>query len=563
MIDKKYFRFLILTISAVLFCISLHFSASADTYYNNDGYLVAEGSSYNIAWDYTLSYPNDIPVVDSSVVIPSGYVLFGTAVYTYSSNTVRKIWIYYPADSTAPRLYNTSTSGYNYQLNCVGLGYQFFTISNNVNSSGVYSFGSTSDTTTLQSGSYKFTFFYPIQDENGNIIRPENQVNFVLNTAFVGDTFKFNCVINSGDAESVQYYMFPSSAPISGGSTSSIVPLTPQNELTVQEKENFLLRGFKTITYGLDDLIIDLNSPKASLSVTSSSRASNIFNPDSYNLSYEFLGSGRLFPSGDSSITPSGSISIKDILGNHTGVYSYQNLKLVAVCTYENRSFIATFDFNPSALNGGSPVAPSTLEPSVSYPTFSNAQSDFKELADYLKNLYETQNINDKRNMNNLLAMLNNFPWSAKLAPAFKAGFESSLPELSDELDTIFGGLFEDYTKPSEGDIQDLVDDITEERENISEKFIWVDDVKIEIYYISDSILNAGNTPPDFYVMIPANTFWRIDTPFVLTLLDCSRIPLNVVTQIKNLITVFLTLSLVLYIWRTLPSTIGNIPKGD
>ena len=237
MIDKKYIRFLVLTISAVLFCISLHISASADTYYNNDGYLVAEGSSYNIAWDYTLSHPIDIPVVDSSVVIPSGYVLFGTAVYTYSSNTVRKIWIYYPADSTAPRFYNTSSTGYNYQVSSVGLGYQFFTISNNVNSSGVYTFGSTSNTSTLQSGSYKYTFFYPVLDENGNIIRPESMVNFTLNTAFISDRLLFNCSINSGDSTSVQYYMFPASAPISGGSTSNIVPLTPQIELTVQDKE--------------------------------------------------------------------------------------------------------------------------------------------------------------------------------------------------------------------------------------------------------------------------------------------------------------------------------------
>ena len=172
MVDKKYFRFLILTISAVFLCISLHISASADTYYNNDGYLVAEGSNYNLAWDYTISHPNDVPVVDSSVVIPTGYVLFGTAIYTYSANTVRKLWIYYPSDSSDPVLRNTSVNGYNYSISLVGTGFQFFSISNTVNSSGVYTYGTSRYSDSIQSSNYKYTFYYPVEDENGNIIRP-------------------------------------------------------------------------------------------------------------------------------------------------------------------------------------------------------------------------------------------------------------------------------------------------------------------------------------------------------------------------------------------------------
>ena len=328
MYDKKYFRFLILTVSAVLLCISLHLSASASSsYYDNDGYLTFEVNGYNDTFAYY--NPSSVPVVpDNFTGIPSGYQLVA---YSVNSSSNRCSW-YYADPSKIPfqcYLNNSGSLSFGNANSSLGISQlNGFEIENNISSAGVLSYRGSGSFGSYSIGlNVRMTVFVPVINANGDIVRPEGQVNFVLNTAVINYRLVFNSSINSGDASSVSYYMFPASAPISGGSTSSIVSPTPQNQLTTQQQENFLLRGFKFVTYGIDDLIIDLSSSETSLSVSSSVRSSNVFNPDSYNLSYEYLGSGRLFPSGDSSITPSGSISIKDILGNHSGVYSYQQLK--------------------------------------------------------------------------------------------------------------------------------------------------------------------------------------------------------------------------------------------
>ena len=558
--DKKYFRFLILTVSAVLFCISLYLSAHADSYFDDDGYFVIQSDDFPDSSTFPYYNPFSFPVVSNNVSVPSGFHLAFYLVDTGFggfSYPVHVQWFYMP-DGDNLTAYRSGSVTY---CECNG---NLFYIENTCNSSGELSYYRNQTVGGLTTGrTTKITFFVPVTDNNGNIVRPESQVNFVLNTAFVGDNLQFNSVINSGDASSVKYYLFPASAPISGGSTSTVVSPTPSNQLTEEEKENFLLKGFKIITYGIDDLIIDLTSPDSSLYTTSSSRSSSLFNPDSYSVSFEYLGVSRLYPFDDSRISTSGSISIKDILSRHSGVYAYQQLKLVAVVDFNNRSFIASFDFNPSSINGGQPVAPNSLLPSADYPTFSDSNSPYKDLADYLKELAEIQNLNDKRNNNNLLSMLNAFPLGAKIAPGIEMGMKGALPELSAELDDLFDGLFDDFTVPKDEDVQRLLHEIEESREEIDVKFEWIDDVKTEVYYISSSILDAGDSPPYFSVVIPAHTLWRIERPFVLTVLDCSRIPSSTVSLVKNSITVFLSLSVVLYIWRTLPSTIGNVPKGD
>ena len=73
MIDKKYIRFLILTICAVLFCISLHFSASASIS-PPAGSLSFVGSTYDSAQDYCNSFDS----VGGSV--PSDYSLVAVVV---------------------------------------------------------------------------------------------------------------------------------------------------------------------------------------------------------------------------------------------------------------------------------------------------------------------------------------------------------------------------------------------------------------------------------------------------------------------------------------------------
>lgn len=563
MLDKKYFRFLILTISAVLLCISLHISASAYSYYDDDGYLTFENDDYDTTFAYYR--PSSVPVAPDTVSIPSGYQL---CAYSVNSSYSRCYW-YYCDPAKIPFICYSSNSGNIYfgsSNSSLGVSaLNGFRIEDKINSSGELSY--------LNSGtfgSYSFgantrlTLFVPVMDLSGNITRPENQVIFNLNTAFIGDNLTFNCTVNSGDASTVSYYFFPASAPISGGSTSSVVSPTPVNQITEQQKLSFFDKGFQIVgqliqRYG--EVIESIGVPKVSLNTSISVRSSSLFNPDSYNVSYEYLGVGRLYSVNSTNVTPSGSISIKDILSRNSGVYAYQQLKLVAVCNLENRSFLATFDFNPSAINDGAPVAPNSLIPSASYPTFGNTQSDFKELADYLKDLYETQNMNDKRNNNNLLAMLTAIPWAQFVG----TGFSTQLPNLSFYLDSLFDSLFDKYTVPSDEDLNILLNEINSERAEIRGKLSFVTDVKEEYLFIITTITADNNdTPPDFHFNLPS--MWSGGQTIRVKLLSYEIATPEIMVIIKQIITVFLSLALLLHIWRTLPSTIGNMPassKGD
>lgn len=559
MLDKKYFRFLILTISAVLLCISLHISASAYSYYDDDGYLTFENNDYDT--NYLYYRPLSAPVVSSSVEVPSGYQLVA---YSVNSSAKRSSWYYYPSTYNPMYCYQSS-SGTIYIGQSSVSGITGFRITNDISNDGTLSYLNSGTFGSISIGlNTRLTAFIPCIDNIGNITRPENQVIFNLNTAFIGDNLTFNCTVNSGDASSVSYYFFPASAPISGGSTSSVVSPTPVNQITEQQKLSFFDKGFQIVgqliqRYG--EVIESIGVPKVSLNTSISVRSSSLFNPDSYNVSYEYLGVGRLFSVNSTNVTPSGSISIKDILSRNSGVYAYQQLKLVAVCTLENRSFVAAFDFNPSAINDGAPVAPNSLIPSASYPTFGNTQSDFKELADYLKDLYETQNMNDKRNNNNLLAMLTSIPWAQFVG----TGFSTQLPNLSFYLDSLFDSLFDKYTAPSDEDINILLNEINSERAEIRGKLSFVTDVKEEYLFIITTITADNNdTPPDFHFNLPS--MWSGGQTIRVKLLSYEIATPEIMVIIKQIITVFLSLALLLHIWRTLPSTIGNMPassKGD
>ena len=556
--DKKYFRFLILTISAVLICISLHISVSASQY-DNDGNLVFTGVSFGTYTNYA-DYTANI-VVDSNHSIPDNYRLVAYYYVCGWSSRSTCTWIYAPDTVTEMTAYLDS-KGRPHWSNSPRTT-PFYLLTNNFFSDDTQAFIST------QSGSYssqtlgvnsQLTVFISCFDDNGNIVRPENQVNFVLNSAIIKDRLLFNCSINSGDASHVDYYMFPASAPIVGGSSSSVVSPTPINQISEQQKISFFDRGFQIVgqliqRYG--EVIESIGVPKVSLSVSTSSRSSNFFNPDSYNLSYEYLGKGILFPSGDSSITPSGNISVKDILSNPSGVYAYQSLKLVAVCTYDNRSFIATYDFNPSAINNGAPVAPSSITPSDSYPTFDNPNSDFKELADYLKDLYETQNINNQTDLNNLLAGLGAMPWANFMAN----GFINAMPNLSFTLDHLFDSLFDKFTAPTQDQIDEMYAEVQAERTELRDKLSFVDDVKTEYYFIISTITADNNSvPPDFEFSLPS--LWSGGQTIRCKLISYEIATPEIMSNIKQVLTVFLSLALLLHVWRTLPSTVGNMPKG-
>ena len=200
MYDKKYFRFLILTVSAVLLCFSLHISVSSDTFYDDDGYLTFENPSYNSSFAYY--NPSSSPVVPENFSgIPSGYVL---CAYSVNSNSSRSSWYYCDPAKIPFQCYLNSSGQISFGNSNSSLGLSQlngFEIVNNISSSGVLSYRSSGSFGFYSFGlNTRLTVFYPVYNSSGDIVRPEGQVNFVLNTAVINYRLVFNSSINSGDA---------------------------------------------------------------------------------------------------------------------------------------------------------------------------------------------------------------------------------------------------------------------------------------------------------------------------------------------------------------------------
>lgn len=542
-----------------VFSLSAFASSTNEPYYNDYGYLTYQTNDFISSNNYSeiLGF-NPSLLHSDSTSIPAGFIQ--VAYLIYSGPVYNQISAIYgnPDWDYSLSLYSNSLSFFP-----AVSGNKLYMVTNRVNSSGDLSFLSNSSQHSFGGSYSRISCLVPVS-LNGSVILPEAQVNFTMNTAIIGFNLSVNSQINSGDAFSVDYYIFPSTTPISSGSTSTIVPFTPASELTDTQQENFLLRGFKILTYGFDDLITDIASPKVSLSVSSSVRSSSLFDPSSYGVSFEKIGSGRLYPSsGGGGITPTASLSLKDMISSHTGVYASSTLKLVGVVNTTSTSFVSTFDFAPASIVGSSPVAPSTISGAAPYPDFSNSESEFSELANYLKNLFSINNDNQKRNDSNFIAMLGAMPWADYIG----TGFGSQLPQLSMYLDSLFQDLFSnlvnDFSSPSQEDIDTLYAQIQAEKNDLKSKLAFVTDVKTEVYFIISTITADNNSvPPNFEVTLPSVLFGG-GSSVKVNILSYELATPYIVGIIKDIITVFLSLSLVVYIWKTLPSTIGNMPRGD
>lgn len=555
-----------------LFCLFMAFSimlilslsafassrAASGFYY--DGYYTLEDSRFV---DTSYYQPFSSPIVNDSVSIPDGYTLVayyldegsGSPSFPYEAHYV------YGLASNAPFKLSAGSSSI-YFSNRNGVSDSFFQIRNYIADDGTRTYFTSGNLGSMaNSRIIRFTCFYDTIDSNGNINRPENQVNFTMNTAIIGYNLSVISQINSGDATSVTYYIFPASTAISGGSSSSVVSSTPVSELTEAQQQSFISRGFYAVGRLIDkmnDLITDISSPKVSLSTSSSTRSSGLFNPDSYGVSYEVLGSGRLFPSsGGGGISPTATLSLKDMISSHTGVYASSTLKLVAVVNTANTSFVATFDFAPASIVGGSPVPPTTLQGQVPYPDFDKPNSDFKDLADYLKQLLQAQTDNSARTNSNLIANLMSMPWADYVG----TGFGSQLPNLSMYLDSLFDSLFDKYSAPSEEQINLLVNEVNEERAYLREKLAFVADVKSEVFFIQSTFISAGDSPRPFKVTLPDFMMGYTTSEHQEALVRYDLIDNNTRQVMHDVIIVFCTLAVVMHIWHTLPSTVGNMPR--
>ena len=102
MYNKKYFRFLILTISAVLLCVSLRLSAFADSFVVPSGAVSLTGSGYTPSDNF---FSSELSVGGS---VPSGNSLCGVLISPLrAGNGNTYVWYIY---TTRDNTFSTSLS---------------------------------------------------------------------------------------------------------------------------------------------------------------------------------------------------------------------------------------------------------------------------------------------------------------------------------------------------------------------------------------------------------------------------------------------------------------------
>lgn len=539
----------------MLISLLLPVPAFAYTYYNNDGFLTVECDNYDFQYDFSLVYDVSSPSTTSSVDIPSGYSLVGFNVFRDSNTQNTLFYIYFPADTPYTLVDNGSSVTLRGTSN-----FDIYIVTNRLTSSGSQSFLAFQHSNNYNWGSSsRYVAFTPVLDSNGNILRPESTISFDLNVAISDNFLYFNSAVNSGDGGLVTYYIFPSSANIPTGSISPVASGSVA-ELDSNALQRLSSKGFNLLINQWANLAgYDITNPFppriVSLSA-SSYRFSGGFNPSSFNLPYEKIGTSPLYPS--TGITSTNHLNMVDIANLSGGVYAYSSLKLVAVVTLENRDFVASYDFTPSQILNGAPVPPTDLQGSAPFPSPQLTDPDLQDLAEYLKNLGSTFNDNQIRNDQNLIAMLGAMPWSNFIG----TGFVNALPNLSFTLDSLFDSLFDKFTAPTEAQIDEMYAEVQAERSDLRSKLAFVDDVKTEYYFAISTITADNNSvPPDFEFSLPS--IWSGGQTIRVKLISYEIATPEIMSNIKQVVTVFLSLALLLHIWRTLPSTVGNMPRGD
>lgn len=551
MIDKKYFRFLILTISAVLICFSLHLSASADSFTIPSGAVSLTGSGYTSSDNF---FDSEISVGGT---VPSGYSLCGVLISPLRAGGNTYVWYIY---TTRDNTFSTSLqSSGSLNVSCSGASYS---VANSVDSSGnnTYLTQTTSTVGTGNSSNWIFYSYIPTYNPSGELLNPPSYVDIDLNVLLSTHHMLFNTSCSSLSSGSVDYYIFPSSLPltsyssiIASGNTLDLSQDSNMQESLIDQGFSWFVNKVKSVYnpvadfYGLPPSDVT-SSDSYSLNLSLSNGTQN-FNPNSFNLPYSSLGSGFF--------NKTMYIDFKSI--SRTGVYSYDNLCLLAVYHGSQGFSYSRFDFNLSFILADTIVPPSHITQSTSPP--SGTVSDLQNLADYLKDLADNNIENNNINMDNFFALLGAMPWAQFVG----TGFSSQLPNLSFYLDSLFDSLFDKYTAPSDDDINILLEQINSERSELRGKLSFVTNVKEEYLFVITTITSDNNdTPPDFHFNLPS--LWSGGQTIRVNLLSYEIATPEIMVIVKQIITVFLSLSLLLHIWRTLPSTIGNMPassKGD
>lgn len=249
------------------------------------------------------------------------------------------------------------------------------------------------------------------------------------------------------------------------------------------------------------------------------------------------------------------------------GVYASTNIVIVARISYTHTDLITggtitdyyfcsqQFDlssiisaaFTPDELNTKTQpyVAPSDV-------------SDLDKLATYIRYLEVNNNTNANIRYNNFIQHLD------ESAPLYVLqGLNAFLPSLSFELDSLFDSFSIDLSVPSPADISSLQNEINLSQAAFIEKFAWTSAISSEVDFVTSTVVAAGDSPPVFSANVVYNSpssDQQIDYGN-LVFFDATDISPAFLTKVKKVITVFCSLGLLFFVYKTLPATIGRIPE--
>lgn len=491
---------------------------------------------------------------------PLGYMLIGRCSRGEDSrNRTLTYWIYAPSGTSKLRVgfFSNSDDMYIYDDFNTGSGDLFIlyniTSGGNTTAPSVY----TGYHSNYQFNPYyKYTSYVPFANASGDITTPIFQSE--IGVSVISNNTHMDINVKPLAHHSIPYdvYLFPASLPISHGSVSNIVSSpTYVSELSASQQLQIENSPFAD---WLDFWQQEYNSTFGNVPVIArqikfyaecqDTYLSTTFDPSSYNLPYSKIMSGSI---------EQNLLIRNDVFSSQGGVYSLDSLCIVAVAHGSFGDSVSRYDFSPTIFKYSSATAPTSTHNTITPQQ--QPVTDLQDLADYLKYLATVNDGNDTIRDKNFIAMLGALPWSNFVGSGVGTGLSGWLPELCSELDNTFNSIFDHWYNPSDNDLQQLINEVNIERNEIRSKLSFNTQVKTEINFVHTSILESGDTPPTFEV--PLSAFWSGGSSEEnVVVISFDAIPLSVVTLIKDVITVFLTLGVISYIWRTLPSTIGNMP---
>lgn len=232
-------------------------------------------------------------------------------------------------------------------------------------------------------------------------------------------------------------------------------------------------------------------------------------------------------------------------------LYQQDNIGVIAVARFPDKIEVARFDFSRSNIMQSKHTPAVTHTPLDDIVIPSNINS-LQDLADYLQYIYTTTNNNNYIIYNNQIADLQSIPWDSYVT----AGISSALPSFNAELRNLFGDFGNDWFSVSADDFADLSARQDAVDALIDYKFGWYMDFVNEVEYIHTTIVDSGNNAPNFSV----NFCGKFGLNEVV-IIDFTTIPVSTRDKVRDVISVFACLAVVMYIWRTIPSTIGNEPS--